>query len=300
MKKVLILLLTMSAYCYTYAQIENKPSWWKTGELRSDSTAKRNETALEKPTILSDSVLQVFLKESLFILRQDYSLYDKRKKKFYGFNDQEKFGTTYSLGIKCKQFNVILDKAVRPWEYDENYLQFKSNKLSPVITASKYLLINDSISSLYNNLDSVVLPVQTIKENALYASKPFTRSQEGLDVNTTDTCSLGFLVWLIKVGGDFDNGDIEINLKIIKKNVDMAGSVTLTPPDQSSEILGCLYVTSDEDNPIKFVLSGIALKPDNAWTLHFPFKDFLFVKKRTPITKTPNGRLTEIKNLPQK
>ena len=77
---------------------------------------KETETKPTKDSNLADSTLtpQYFsidlIKNSFFLLRQDYSLYDKRKKKFYGYNDQGKFGTTYSIGIKCKGFNSFLRK----------------------------------------------------------------------------------------------------------------------------------------------------------------------------------------------
>ena len=295
MKKFLLILLSLFvSFSCTYAQIGDKPSWWKTGELRSDSTTKKSVTVIGTSMTKLDSTLQLFVKESLFILRQDYSLYDKRKKKFYGFNDQEQFGTTYSLGIKCKQFNVILDEAVRPWRYDENYLQFKSDKLMPVITASKYLLLNDSITALYNNLDSIVLPRQTIKENAFYASKPFTNSQGGIEINIADTCSCGYLVWILKEDGRFEKGNVRISLKTVKTNIDMVGNITLTPPTQSSEILGALFLTSNDDSPAKFYLGGIATKEVDEWILHFPFKGFeLRTGKQGP--KASKGRLTEIK-----
>lgn len=233
------------------------------------------------------------LKQHFFIIRQDYSLYDKKKKKYYGFNDHEQFGFTFSLGLKCNGFNLLFDEAVHPWTYDDNYPAFSSNKLEPRITKSRYLLLDDSIIYNYIDLDTIVYPTQTVKSNVLYAGKPFVSLQKGLAVNTTDTCQAGILVWITKKSGSLEDGTIKVDLELTPTKIGMVGSITIIPPSKR-EVLGCVLVTSCENDDTEYNLAGVASKKDGQWILSFPFKNFKYENGRTPAAKT-KGRLTEIK-----
>lgn len=245
------------------------------------------------PEIKIDTVSLLSLEQHMFVLKQDYCLYDKRKKKFYGYNDNEQFGTTYSFGIKCNGFNIITDQAVQPWKYDEHYNEFKSNKLEPLITSSKYLMLNSETYG-YVVSDSIVSSVQTVKDNYFYTSESFTSSQYGLDLNVADTCRVGILVWILKKSGEYETGDLKIDFDFVPTKIEMFGSVVIKPSHCGKEILGCLLVTRNNDNDKKWYLSGLADCKEDTWTLYYPFKGFKFNahKQNTPAVK---GRLTEIK-----
>lgn len=233
------------------------------------------------------------IKDYLFILRQDYSLYDKKKKKYYGFNNEEQFGTTYSLGIKCNGYNIYMDEAIHPWVYDSKYDSFKSNKLEPKITRSRYLLLDDSVSYGYTNLDTIAMATHVVKKELLFAGAPFTKSSEAFNVNTSDTCKAGFLVWVIQKSGEIEKGDLKTDLTIMPTKVEMTGTVSLVPPVTTSKVLGCIFVVTDDYMDSKPMLAGIALQRNEQWALCFPFKN-MNAKAQDSKPTIPQGQLTEL------
>lgn len=303
MKKIISLFVVMLNIVTISAQINSaseKPDWWNAGKkIAKTDTARTTYPKMLLESIKLDSATVKYIKSSCFLLKQDYCLYDKRKKKLYGYNDKEQFGTTYSLGIKCNGYNIITDQAVQPWKYDENYNEFKSEKLEPILSGSKYLLFDDSETYSYIGSDSIVTAVQTIKDNYIYTAKPFTSLQDGLDLNVSDTCKTGILIWIFNNTGDLETGNITIDFEFVPTKIEMFGSAAITPPHQGKEILGCLLVTKNDNDDTKWYLSGLAASKENTWTLYYPFKGFKITNKKQEVP-TVKGRLTEIKPLNNK
>ena len=298
MKKILffVFLLNTILVCAQNGAIQDKPDWWNSGKpvSKNDTTQTapiKSIKELHKP----DSAYFEFIKSCCFVLKQDYSLYDKRKKKFYGYNDQGKFGTTYSIGIKCKGFNLIFDEAVYPWEYDSKYKSFESNKLTPILTSSKYAPIQDSLSLNYISLDTIITPSNTIKDHFLYTCNPFTSTQEGFEINNSDTCRVGVLVWIYKEKGDFENNDVMLGFTSSTTSINMGGYVDISVPDKKKDYFACVLLTTNNDGTNNYYLTGIATQKKQKWTLNFPFKGFEFNKKNKPSNVEESGRLTEIK-----
>lgn len=231
----------------------------------------------------------------LFIIRQDYSLYNKKNKLYYGYNDQDQFGTTYSLGVKCNTFSLLLDEAVHPWNYDSKYDSFKDKKLEPKITKTEILLLDDSLSYRFTELDSIFEGKKTIKDNCLYSERPLTSTQDGISINTSDTCKAGVLIWITEKSGSFENGDIKVEFKYVVQNVEMFGNVIVSPPADCKKILGCLFMTESGNKENPYLLSGIAALQHQQWTLYFPFKDLKndFIKEEEKPKE--KGKLTVIK-----
>ena len=236
------------------------------------------------------------LSNRLYIIRQDYSLYNKRTKVYYGYNDQDQFGTTYSLGVKCNNFTMLFDEAVHPWSFDSKYDNFKDRKLDPVITKTQILLLNDSVSYTYTELDTAIVTPKVIKEGVVYAGKKITSSQDGMILNTSDTCKVGLLVWIEKKSGSFEKGDIKLGYKFVPMQIDMVGSVNINPPVGSKDILGCLFISESSDTNIPYYLSGIATCQKQQWILSFPFNGFtLESAKQDTKQAVEKGKLTIIK-----
>ena len=236
------------------------------------------------------------IQKSMFILRQDYCLYDKRDDEYYGYDNNDFFGTTYSIGLKCKGFNILSDVAVRPWEYDDKYDKFKSKKLVPEITRSKYRFINDSTSHRFTPSDTVIIKRKTIRENLYYTSGPFVGSQEGFILNTQDTCKTGNLVWIVVEKGNIESADMKVSLELSSFDTEMFGSVTVTPPANKS-VIGGLFITKSQGTDIPFYLTGLITKKDNSWVVEFPFKGF---KEDGNESLTKLGKLTRIKKPKEK
>lgn len=242
--------------------------------------------------IKMDSAQLESVMNSVFILHQDYCLYDKKKKKYYGYDDNEMFGTSVNFSIKCKDFNLLFDSSVRPWEYDDKYPEFKAKNLEPYVTASKYLFVRDSIVEQLITLDSIVQPIKTIKAGLVYASKPFANQNEGLVINNADTCKAGVIVWVVKETKD--NGsvcNISLEQTVFKGN--MLGTTTVSCPVKGKDIMGGFYLTFSEESNMPYLNGVVTLKEEN-WQLSFPFKGFKFTEEKKE-QKPKLGRLTEIK-----
>lgn len=232
----------------------------------------------------------------LCVLRQDYGLLDKRKKILYGYNDQDFFGSIYSLGVKCNQFTLLFDEAVHPWKYDGKYENFKDKKYEPTITSTQFMMLDDSVSYTYTEMDSALVNPKVIKEDLIYAGKKLTSVQDGMILNTTDTCKIGLLVWIEKKSGTFEEGDIKLDFKYVPMQMDMVGNVNIFPPVGSKDILGCLYITESQNSDIPYYLSGVAICQRQQWVLTFPFKGFKFESAKQDNKKTEEkGKLTIIK-----
>ena len=288
-KAIIISLVLVPLTCIGQNNDWEKPSWWNKGKGE------------QKPQAIIGGVDSTFnagdiILKNLVILRQDYSLYNKKSDVYYGYNDQDYFGTSFSLAIKCENLTLLFDQAIHPWNYDSKYEDFKDRKLEPQITKTQVLLLSDSVSYNYSELDSVLVEQKAIKNNLLYAGRKLTSSQEGLILNTADTCKTGKLIWLVKKSGDFENGDIKLDFVCVQQNVEMLGNATITPPANIKDILGCLFITDTGKKDAPYCLSGIATLQKQQWVLSFPFKDFkLEPEKEKQKESKEKGRLTEIK-----
>lgn len=249
-------------------------------------------TTHKRVTTSIDSTYLQTIKDYVFLLRQDYCLYDKKRKKYYGYEGQEMFGTTYSIGLRCKNFNVILDEAVHPWEYDSNYLSFKDTKLEPVVTDSYYSLIGDTDSCHYIKTDSIISITRSIKEKYAYMSAPWVSNQDGFTINTSDTCKTGIIIWVVNGNSNGERGFADVTLKTTLIKGEMFGSINVIPPVNSSQIIGGFYLTDSKYSTFPYQLTGIVALREEKWTLNFPFKNFQVEEIKT---QSKVGKLTEIK-----
>ena len=298
MNRFVLLLIGVFFFINSFSQTDNweKPSWWKDGKVVKEKTDKKDGLVKTTKATSSDSIYREIIMNNLFVLRQDYSLYDKRDDEYYGLDDNDFFGTTYSIGLKCKGFNILTDVAIRPWEYDGNYENFKSKKLVPEITSSKYRFVNDSTSHRFTQSDTVITTNRKIKEDSYYSSAPFIKSQEGFILNTQDTCKTGILVWIIIEKGRIESADMKVNFDFSSFETEMFGSVSVTPP-ANKKVIGGLFITKSQETDIPFHLAGLLSQKDNSWVLEFPFKGFNDEGNET-LNKT--GKLTRIKKTKEK
>jgi len=272
----------------------DKPSWWNDGQVKkenNDGQASTVNIKIVSSMLKLDSIYMAKLKRSIFVLQQDYSLYDKKKKKYYGYDGEDYFGRTFSLGLKCENFNILMDEAVHPWMYDTKYESYKEKNLVPEITGSKYFFINDSTSSIGAELDSIFAIKDPIKDDFFYTSGPFLTDQENFTINVADTNRVGVLVWVINESGKINSEQLKIGLKYSTLRTEMIGTVSVTPPVSKESVIGGFFLTESgkKDNP--YSLSGIVVLRNGTWNLHFPFKNFSVGVNK----KKEENKLTEIK-----
>lgn len=292
-KSILLLIVFIPVIGWGQNTDWEKPSWWNKGKI--EQKGKVGEFHETEKSLWADSTLRHDVFKKLIVIRQDYSLYNKKRDVYYGYNDCEFFGTTYSLGIKCYKFTLLFDEAVHPWNYDSKYLDFKDRKLTPKITKTQFVLLDDSTSYNFSEMDSVLVENNLIKENSLYIADPLTSLQDGIYLNTADTCKNGLLVWVVKESGEYERGNVLFDLRFVPFQAEMAGTIPVTPPSDCKDILGCLYITESVNKDIPYYLSGIATLQNKLWQLCFPFKDFKLGLSKDEKKSKEKGRLTEIR-----
>lgn len=248
-------------------------------------------------TFVPDSAFQAKIMQSIFILRQDYSLYNKKQKKYYGYDGLDYFGKSYSMGFKCSNANYVTDEAINPWEYDKKYSSYQSKNLIPVINHSRYRFVNPYTNCLEEELDTLLINSVPVKENLLYITPAFQSNQDGFNIYTEDTCTVGVLVWLVKENDqEFESGKMKLGIRCSKVNTSIMGILNVTPPEKEDKIIGGLFFIESSNENNKYLLAGITAKRDNSWTLQFPFKQTKNEKKDSK-DQYDKGKLTEIKML---
>ncbi len=307
MKKILIIFILSVGMC-PYASSQNlvkdffKSQSQKGNRIDTLNTDGINDTILyvdpndasthrRIATLIDSSDLQT-IRKYIFLLRQDYCLFDKKKKKYYGYEGMEMFGSTYSIGLRCNNFNILMDEAIHPWEYDDNYNSFKNQKLEPVITDSYFSLIDGNDSSYYVKTESALTATRIVKENYVYQSAPWVSNQEGFAINTSDTCKTGIIVWVINEKSSSKDEHPKVELKSTLIKGEMYGSINVIPPVNSSKILGGIYLTKTTKEDFPYLLTGVVTQRDEKWTLQFPFKNFHAERTKD---QPKIGKLTEVK-----
>lgn len=259
--------------------------------IRVDESVAQNAKTPSKNPFVLDSIFLSQLRQSIFILRQDYCLYDKKKKKYYGYEGEDQFGTTLSVGLKCQNFNILMDEAIHPWKYDEKYSQFDEKHLVPTITRSRYTMIDETDPSRYTEPDSIIDAKQTIKDDFVYIGEPLVSNQEGLVLNTTDTCKVGVIVWVVEEKDSTLIRPSKFGLRYSITKAEMFGLVNITPPAKNEIVLGGFYLTETGNKDVPYQLAGITTLRDERWTLSFPFRGFKIDGPKVD----SKGKLTEVK-----
>ena len=115
-----------------------------------------------QPTISSggfssgnQQLIENAVKDGVFIVRRCYRLQDNTGA-FFGWQNQNYFGETYSIAIKSKEGYYLTDKAIQPWKYDRKFEEHADqNKFKPVLSINEYRNLNDTVYT--------TLPVRDVK-----------------------------------------------------------------------------------------------------------------------------------------
>lgn len=246
--------------------------------------------------IIDERVIDRVSLERIFVLRQDYCLYTKKKKQAYGYEGQDFFGSSFTFAVKCKGYNIILDPAVYPWKYDDKYPSYEDRSLTPDISMSYFKMACDSINNGYVTMDSIIRADQEIRTGLAHVAAPFSETQDGFTVNTTDTCSSGVVVWIYNKGGDIEEGLQTIRLKAVPFGTEMYGTINIDKPKGLANILGALYLTPTYNKEDPYALTGIVTQNGDSWQLSFPFKGYKRnSSKSLSQSSGKTGKLTLIK-----
>jgi len=240
----------------------------------------------------SQQFIEDAVKNGIFILRRCYRLQDTTAQTptYFGWQNQNWFGETYSLGIKVKEGYYLSDKAARPWIYDAKFEQYAtSDKLVPVISASEYKMMEDSIFTVLPNHDD---RMKEISAHRFYlAQDTAVFQQKGFYADGSDGAKKGWLVWLVTDRLLEEQNHQTPEFLIYRSELTFESgkeSCEIKDPATGKKILGGFYFLPKftDVGQINFYLCGILHHENDKWHV---------VRPNSPVqTKPHQGALTPI------
>lgn len=215
----------------------------------------------------SQIMIEKAVGSGIILIREGYQLQDKKSKQFYGRNNQEEFGSSFSFGVLTCIGVIGLQDMVEPWKGDPNINSYK-DKYIPVVSDFRYKSIADSASVKHLEFDTK--NVETLNES--HGIKVFRKKMEGrgLLFNQSGNYSDG---WLVTLHADKPK-DLEANLMINvqKNNVEIKSDQDLYPLKDvtlEDDVVGGVFLNpqSNQIGQIELCLSGILVKKDTKWNL---------------------------------
>ena len=192
-----------------------------------------------------------------------YRLQDMKNQKLYGRNGEDAFGITSSVGLKIEGGLILLDQAVHPWNYDDDYIKYhdKYNAVPYRVT----FVDKEKSSSIYN-----LKTTPCHNNNLLFAIEDtIVAKGEGFTVDSSDGLKDGWIIWMAK---DSVN---DKSFHVFKKKIEFKPNITVYDVDQPNtfkKVIAGIFVepTYVSVGTIKFNLCAIAVEQNNRWVLAKP------------------------------
>lgn len=222
-------------------------------------------------TSANQQLIEDAVKSGIFIVHRSYRLQDTTvaTPTFFGWQNRNYFGETYSLGIKVKEGYYFTDKAVRPWKYDSKFEEHAdSKKFAPVLSASEYRMLGDTSYNVLPNGNILTMEISTDRVYLTQDTALF--HQKGFSVDERDGIKKGWLAWLVT-----DQLMEEENLQtpsfvIYRSELTFEQGkekYEIRDPATNKHILGGFYILPEitDIGQISFRLAGLAHHEDGKW-----------------------------------
>jgi hypothetical protein len=219
------------------------------------------------------SLVETAVKDAFFIIRQSYRLKDSAKKpKFYGWNGNDYFGLSYSLGIKTTTGYYTDDKALNPWKYDANYESYSANKTyQPVLSETKYRPFG---TDTYTDLPFLVDSCKLLLRNFVHVRNSKIFSRQGFLAETVSGEQNGWLVWVVvdkslELAGATSSFLVVNPSRITFENTQDTYPVTAPSVGYNKVVAGGAYlVPQASSGQITYKLTGLLSgAPGEQWSL---------------------------------
>lgn len=204
------------------------------------------------------------VEKGILLFKQDFQLLDTVSNTLYGRNNQEMFGSTYSIAYKLKNRCVVSDRFVAPWLYDENFKKIENNTYLPIISRTQYRDITDSTMNVMNYRSE---NCKTITDNVISYTDNIN---DGFSINTSNGEKDGWIVWLQY--SEPLNESTKISIVTYKHKVEFKEEVNeyeLNNLNKTENHVCGFYVIPDfsKIGNIEFLFGGVIHKKDNKWIL---------------------------------
>ena len=217
----------------------------------------------------NQQLIEDAVKGGIFIVRQGYQLKDTKTDKLYGWNNDEQFGYTVSLGIKVQNGYYLDVKAVEPWRYDSKYNEYNDQKqYLPVISESKYRLFTDD--SVFNDFTYDKGKLKALYGGQFYFAQDSFFDNQGLEPDNSDGKKAGWLVWVVSSDSAANSTNESFSLLVYRNELTFEtgkDTYNIKNPPTDSAILGGFYVVPEVTGIGKtsFRLNGLLNKKDGNW-----------------------------------
>lgn len=222
-------------------------------------------------------------------INQSYELCDTVKDEHFGRDGKDYFSIVPFIGIETERGLIFPSATLKPWSYDNDFNEYKS-QYKPLVTGSKL--------DILNNKDLVV---RNVKEpfagnnisKYLCALNDTTQNNQGLKVDSVPGLKKGWLIWL-SLNSNLAESD-SVRFTSIKKDIEVpidGGFLHIDKPEISETVYGGIYVTPIQSaiGQITFTLTGVMVLDDEGWVIDFPFvKEPEEKKVLTPINGIAGG-----------
>lgn len=208
----------------------------------------------------NQQIVQSAVENAFVAITSSYRLQDPKTKKLYGRNGNDNFGTVSSWGLKIDGGIMLLDQAVRPWEYDSNYSKYRD----------KYNAVSYQISFQKSEgeivLDSIDVKVCNA-QNLLYSIKDtLVANGEGFKIDSSDGEKDGWIIWLT------EEDDSLNTFLVFKKKIEFKlndNVYEVEQPNTIKKILAGIYVVPSYKaiGIVSFNLCGILVEQNEKWNL---------------------------------
>jgi len=236
----------------------------------------------------NQQLIEDAVKEGIFITHRCYQLQDTTADKltFYGWNNLNYFGDTYSLGIKVKGGYYLNDKAFRPWIYDSKFEEYSESKqFAPVLSASTYRMLEDNT---WQQLPYKDVLMKEILTHQVYLAQDSVFHKKGFTIDCTNGVKQGWLVWVVADKPLLEQNDQIPSLLIHRNELTFESKkeiYDIKAPPANKTVLGGLFILPEftDIGQVNFLLSGILLHENDKWQV---------VRVNSPtnsnVTKTPS------------
>lgn len=208
----------------------------------------------------NQQIVQSAVEKSFVSVSSSYRLLDLKTQKLYGRNGSNAFGTVISWGIKIEGGFILLDQAVRPWEYDSNYNKYRG----------KYGTVRYQLSFIEGDTKRVIDSIDVKACNAkkiLYSIKDTLVSKgDGFKIDSSNGEKNGWMVWLT------EEKDSSYTHLVFKKKIEFEPNDSMyevEQPNTAKKILAGIFVEPcfKSIGSVTFKLCGILVELKGKWVL---------------------------------
>lgn len=213
-----------------------------------------------------DDLIKKVNGKTFALVEQMYQLKDS-KGNVYGLNGNEEFGRTYSLGFVTEEGLVVTDKAIRPWDYDSIYHQYKNDKnYEPVLYETDIMLFGEKdtvrmecTEESFKNIGSGLFMMPCLHPNG------------GLALSDTTGKVDGWMVWAMHPTSNEMSKDLDYHVYVVHTQAVNVkdNDFVVNPPQNMERTIGGFFVVPHitKVGCVSFELCGMANKLGDDWRL---------------------------------